>query len=137
MKPSSNIFNHHRVMTLLAAAVFLVMPLFSAGAPDAQQGIQPPTVKTTSQSAETPAVRVTAVGTIKERGITSYMYGTHVLVNENGRALYALKSDRIDLDTYVGRRVTVCGELIDGYPVDNGPGYLDVSSLRDEGSGSL
>jgi len=71
------------------------------------------------------------VGIVKKQGMTSYMYGTHVLVNENGRTLHALKSDRINLDSYVGKKVTVSGELVPGYPVENGPNYLHVGSVRE------
>lgn len=58
------------------------------------------------------------------------MYGTHVLVDGNGRILYALKSNRLDLDRYVGKEVTVSGELIGGYPVEGGPEYMNVDKLR-------
>lgn len=134
----------HRMITLLAAAAFFIVPHIEAGALDTLQGITPPTLKPTlpsvqtpvvKPSIQTPAVKITSVGVVKKQGMTSYMYGTHALVNENGRTLYALKSDRINLDPYVGRRVTVSGELIKGYPVENGPNYLNVESLRDEGSG--
>jgi hypothetical protein len=133
------------MITLFAAAAFFVVSHIEAGALDTMQGITPPTLKPTlpsvqtpvvKPSVQTPAVKVTSVGIIKQQGMTSYMYGTHVLVNENGRTLYALKSGRINLDPYVGRKVTVSGELINGYPVENGPNYLNVGSLRDEGSGS-
>jgi hypothetical protein len=123
------------MITLLAAAAFFIVPHIEAGALDTLQGITPPTLKPTLPSVQTPAVKITSMGIIKKQGMTSYMYGTHVLVNENGRTLYALKSDRINLDPYVGRKVTVSGELIKGYPVENGPNYLNVESLRDEGSG--
>jgi hypothetical protein len=125
----------HRMITLLAATAFFVVPHIEAGALDTLQGITPPTLKPTLPSVQTPAVKVTSAGIIKKQGVTSYMYGTHVLVNENGRTLYALKSDRINLDPYVGRKVTVYGELMKGYPVENGPNYLNVGSLRDQGSG--
>lgn len=125
----------HRMITLLAAAAFFIVPHIEAGALDTLQGITPPTLKPTLPSVQTPAVKITSMGIIKKQGMTSYMYGTHVLVNENGRTLYALKSDRINLDPYVGRKVTVSGESIKGYPVENGPNYLNVESLRDEGSG--
>ena len=133
MTPSSNVFDQHRIITFFAIAAFLVMPLFPAGASDTTRNLQPPTEKTITPGAETSAEKVTASGTIKKQGVTSYMYGTHVLVNETGKTLYALKSHRVDLDVYVGKRVTVCGELVDGYPIDNGPSYLDVSSPCDEG----
>ncbi len=73
---------------------------------------------------------VSAVGIIKKQGITFYMYGTHVLVNDNGQTLYALKSNTINLDNYIDQRVTVSGDLVSGYPVDFGPDYLDVKLVE-------
>lgn len=74
---------------------------------------------------------VTATGTIKSAGITTYMYGTHVLKDANGKTLYALKSDKIDLDEYAEvANVTVKGDLVSGYPVDGGPEYLDVKKVE-------
>ncbi len=72
---------------------------------------------------------VVAVGIIKKQGITSYMYGTHVLIDAKGHTLYALKSG-IDLDKYENKKVTIKGDLIKGYPADNGPGYLNVRSVE-------
>jgi hypothetical protein len=72
---------------------------------------------------------VVAVGTIKKQGITIYMYGTHILMNDEGRTLYALRSKIIKLDEYIGKKVMVKGSLIEGYPVDFGPDYLDVNSV--------
>jgi hypothetical protein len=40
---------------------------------------------------------VTAIGIIKKQGLTTYMYGTHILEDDNGKTLYALKSDSIKL----------------------------------------
>ncbi len=36
--------------------------------------------------------QITSTGIIKQRGFTTYMYGTHILVNDTGKTLYALKS---------------------------------------------
>ncbi|MCJ7812770.1 hypothetical protein MUP95_05555 [bacterium] len=72
---------------------------------------------------------VTASGIIKKQGMTGYMYGTHVLKNDNGITLYALRSNNIDLDDYIDLKETVKGDLIDGYPVDGGPDYLDVKLI--------
>lgn len=69
---------------------------------------------------------ITAEGTIKEQGGTTYMYGTHVLLDDAGETLYALKSGAVNLDSYIDRKVTVKGDLVEGYPVDGGPYYLDV-----------
>jgi hypothetical protein len=74
---------------------------------------------------------VTAVGTIQKSGFTTYMYGTHILRDNNGQILYALKSDNINLDDYVDiKNITVKGSLISGYPVDGGPEYLDVKKIE-------
>jgi hypothetical protein len=73
---------------------------------------------------------VIARGTIQKQGITTYMYGTHVLLDDNGRTLYALRSDSIDLNKYVNRKVTVKGYLVNGYPVDSGPNYLNVKFIE-------
>jgi hypothetical protein len=73
---------------------------------------------------------VTATGFIKKRGITAYMYGTHVLLDDNGRTLYALRSDDIDLNKYINRKVTIRGSLIGGYPLDSGPNYLNVKFIE-------
>ncbi len=73
---------------------------------------------------------ITSVGIIKKQGITTYMYGTHVLLNDNGKTLYAIKSVNIDLDKYIDQKVTVKGDLIEGYPVEGGPNYLNVKSIE-------
>lgn len=58
---------------------------------------------------------ISAEGTIRKQGSTTYQYGTHVL---DGPVRYALASSTIDLDDYTGMSVTVKGELFEGYPVD-------------------
>ena len=68
-------------------------------------------------------MKVKATGTIQQQGITTYQYGTHVI------AQYALRSGSIDLDKYIGQRVTVVGHLIEGYPVEGGPDYLEVEEI--------
>lgn len=74
--------------------------------------------------------QVAATGIVEKQGITTYMYGTHVLVNEHGKTLYALRSKAVNLDKFVGKKVLVEGDLIHGYPVDFGPDYLDVKSIH-------
>lgn len=91
---------------------------------------QAPSVKPLHRPSTTaPGARVTASGIIRSRGFTTYMYGTHVLVDGNGHTLYALKSDHIDLGRYIGKEVTVSGELIRGYPLDGGPKYINVVAV--------
>ena len=72
-------------------------------------------------------------GTLTQQGVTSHMYGTHRL---SGWALdgspltatrqkpYAVSSDTLDLDRWIGDPVVITGELVPGYPVDGGPPYI-------------
>ena len=85
---------------------------------------------TSCGSSSSNPVEITAVGTIKAQGGTVYMYGTHILQNDTEQTLYALKSDTIILDNYIDQVVTVIGDLIEGYPLDNGPDYLNVRSIQ-------
>ena len=67
-------------------------------------------------------------GTIEATGITSYQYGTHTL--ESGDEFYALKSETVDLSQYEGKNVTLHATKIEGYPVDGGPVYLNVTKVK-------
>lgn len=71
-----------------------------------------------------------ATGTIEEAGVTTYMYGTHVIVDEQTGTFYALGSDVVDLDAYTGQRGTVYGTLVPGYEygqVEGGPPLVNVT----------
>jgi hypothetical protein len=72
---------------------------------------------------------VTVIGVLKKQGITVYMYGDYVLVDRNGKTVYALRQGKTDLDAYVGRTVTIKGRPIKGYPVDFGPPYIEVETI--------
>lgn len=102
---------HLKVLTIILAMV-IVLPFTSFGKNSGNPG------------------EITASGTLKERGITTYMYGTHILLDDHGQTLYALSSDNIDLNNYIGRKVTVKGNLVKGYPVDSGPNYLHVRFIE-------
>ena len=67
-------------------------------------------------------------GTIEPSGITSYQYGTHTL--DAGDEFYALKSEVVDLSQYEGEKVTITATKIEGYPVDGGPVYLNVTKVK-------
>ena len=67
-------------------------------------------------------------GTITEQGMTAYQYGTHVLTNKD--TFYALKSEAVNLDKYVGQEVTIVAEKIEGYPLEGGPEYLLVLEVK-------
>jgi hypothetical protein len=68
-------------------------------------------------------------GTIESQGMTSYQYGTHTLNTED--EFYALKSEKVELDQYVGMEVTISGSKIEGYPVDGGPDYILVTEVKE------
>lgn len=69
-------------------------------------------------------------GRLESSGVTSYMYGTHVIVDRARRQRYALRGEGLDLDAYVGQRVELTGSRVEGYPVDGGPPYLQVHTVR-------
>ena len=121
--------HRYRTIMFFGAALIVAMHLLPpASSPSLRDHLPVPWTNISSAQAQE---AVTAEGTIKESGFTSYMYGTHVLVDGEGKTLYALKSESINLDLYVGRKVTLSGIPVDGYPVDNGPGYLNVKTVRD------
>lgn len=63
-------------------------------------------------------------GIIQKQGITTYQYGTHTISG------YALRSSSVTLDNYVNQEITVVGYKIDGYPIDGGPDYIEVESVK-------
>ena len=84
----------------------------------------------TSSDDATSAPTVAAAGVIRRQGFTDYDYGSHVLRDEDGKTLYALTSDKIDLDEYLGFTKTVRGESVSGYPLAGGPDYLNVKTIE-------
>lgn len=68
-------------------------------------------------------------GTIEQQGMTSYQYGTHTLTGEG--SFYALKSDAVDLDLYLGDEVTVTARKVEGYPLEGGPVLLNVLEVEE------
>jgi hypothetical protein len=82
------------------------------------------------KSAEDTMSLVEAEGNLRRQGITTYQYGTHVLLDRSGNTLYALRSSQVNLDTYDGQYVRVSGSLVPDYPVDLGPKYMLVSAVQ-------
>ena len=75
---------------------------------------------------------VVATGAMERLDITSYQYGTHAITDEPARAFYVLSSDIVDLDAYVGQRVTVYGTLVPGYEsgqIEGGPPLVYVTEV--------
>ena len=77
---------------------------------------------------------VEVTGVIEEPEITTYMYGSHAVVDEASGERYALKSEEEGLLTDSnGRRATVSGALVPGYEngaVDGGPPLIEVDEVR-------
>jgi hypothetical protein len=93
--------------------------------------------KNTANNSSVPAVdslqkdEVFIKGILERQGITTYQYGTHVLLDKDGKTLYALKSESLQLDLYIGKSVEVKGKLVEDYPVDGGPAYLEVVKIKE------
>ncbi len=77
------------------------------------------------------ATTATASGIIQEQGVTTYQYGTHVLLDMQGNTQYALKSNIIKLNNYIGKKVTVQGVPVDGYPIEGGPEFMEVVTINE------
>ena len=63
-------------------------------------------------------------GTLEKLEETVWQYGSHMISN------YAVKSESIDLDAYLEKRVRLTVEEIDGYPVDFGPRFFEVTEVK-------
>lgn len=63
-------------------------------------------------------------GTILKQGITTYQYGTHTA------STYALRSEELNLDDFLNQEVKIVGKKIEGYPVDGGPEYIEVTKIN-------
>lgn len=85
---------------------------------------------TSSGEEEETGCEVEASGTLERLEMSTWMYGTHILVERDGEVLYALKSETADLASYEGKKVRVAGILVPGYPVDGGPEYLQVEFIE-------
>src|SRR5688572_31777494 len=85
----------------------------------------------TSCNRDTELLVTRSYGTVEMQGHTTYQYGTHVLLDESGYVLFALRSDKLNLDDYIGRTVSLSGHLVKGYPVENGPEYLEVTKVKE------
>ncbi len=67
-------------------------------------------------------------GIIQKQGITTYQYGTHIL--KTGKQLYALRSETVKINQFINKKVSVRGEKIEGYPIEGGPEYILVKSIK-------
>lgn len=122
-----------RKLTGLASALALLLAAVTAlGAQEAPGDSQ-------ADQYEPAQGNVVATGVLKKPGATTYMYGTHAITDEASGTSYALQSESVDLDSYVGQRVTVYGTPVPGYQngaIEGGPPLLDVTRVSG-GSGSV
>ncbi|QIN79852.1 hypothetical protein GBA65_16420 [Rubrobacter marinus] len=76
---------------------------------------------------------VSATGVVEKPQMTTYMYGTHAITDEETGTPYALTSEDVDLDAYVGEEVTVYGAPVPGYEggeIEGGPALLEVGEVE-------
>jgi hypothetical protein len=67
-------------------------------------------------------------GTIsKIEHATTFQYGSHLLHTSD--STFALFSNTLDLDLYLSVPVTVTVKVVEGYPVENGPVFLEVIAV--------
>ena len=70
-------------------------------------------------------------GTIEMQGHTTSPYGTHILTDVSGNTLFALFSEEINLDDFIGKTVSVKGHLMKDYPVGGGPKLMQVTKVKE------
>ncbi len=73
---------------------------------------------------------IVAEGTIVAREVSSFQYGSDLLLDRDGRVRYALRADGRDLAGWRGRAVRVSGHLVAGYPLAGGPPLLAVTAIE-------
>jgi hypothetical protein len=112
-------------LSLLSGASLAASDAHARVASNAPEDATPASGAPTAEGAVEPAYEgITATGVLERQGITAYQYGTHAITDEASGTRYALRS-YLDLDGYVGQRVTVTGT-----PVDGGPVYLEVTKVE-------
>ncbi len=83
---------------------------------------------------QTPAQEsIVAMGVLERPEATTYMYGSHAITDEASGTYYALGSESVDLDGYVGQWVTVYGTVVPGYEngqIEGGPPLLEVTWIE-------
>lgn len=82
---------------------------------------------TTKQKPTPPSNVIELSGKLEKLGMSTFQYGTHVL--KSADKTYALKSDKLSLDGYVDKEVTLKGTKVDGYPIEAGPDLIEVQEI--------
>ncbi len=68
-------------------------------------------------------------GIIEPIEMSTWQYGTHTISDDT--TFYALKSEKVNLENYEGKTVTISGERVEGYPVENGPVFIKVTEIKE------
>jgi hypothetical protein len=85
---------------------------------------------TLSCDKDTESGSIKAIGVVKASGASTFQYGTHILTDNSGNMLYALRSKSVNLDNHIDKNVEIKGHKVKGYPVDGGPEYLEVTKVK-------
>ena len=109
------------ILAIVALMLFAAAPVFAQR--DAEAG---------QEESDSRAIEVT--GVIEKPEATTYMYGSHAVLDEASGKRYALRSDEEGLlDDSTDRRTTVSGTLVPGYEngaVEGGPSLIEVDRVR-------
>lgn len=90
------------------------------------------TISATYQADDPDGEQVTLSGIVEKPEATAYQYGTHA-ISDQAQGYYALQSDTVNLDDYVGEQVTVYGTLVPGYEdgqIEGGPPLVEVTRVE-------
>jgi hypothetical protein len=82
---------------------------------------------TTPSPVITSGDNLTATGMLELQGFTTYMYGTHLL-RVDSATWFALKSTTLNLDPFVGTRVSITA-INTHYTAEMGPELYNVTSI--------
>lgn len=114
--------------TMLAMVLILFVTVMASAQREAGAG---------QEVSASPAVEVT--GVIEKPEFTTYMYGSHAVIDEASGERYALRSEEEELlDDATGRRTTVSGTLVPGYEdgaIEGGPPLIEVDRVEPAAEG--
>ena len=109
------------ILAIVALMLFAAAPVSAQR--DAEAG---------QEESDSRAIEVT--GVIEKPEATTYMYGSHAVLDEASGKRYALRSDEEGLlDDSTGRRTTVSGTLVSGYEngaIEGGPPLIEVDRVQ-------
>jgi hypothetical protein len=131
MSNSKNIKKGVSILLLISMSFANACKTSTSVPPETNENKTTASVPTEQTTGNKPVQAVSASGILQEQGVTTYQYGTHVLVDVNGKTLYALKSTTIKLNNYLGKKVQLQGVPVEDYPLEGGPDYLEVLTINE------